>query len=235
VSSKRKAPCGAWPSPLSPEAIAGGSIRLGGACLDRADLDSIYWLESRPSEQGRMALLRKHGGGAARELLEPPFSVRTRVHEYGGGAFAVADGVVIFCNDSDQQLYRLDTKLPAPWRPQPITAQPGMRFADLQIDQQRSRVICVVERARVGREPENFLAQVSLVSGEVNMLVGGADFYAFPRFDPQARRLAYLSWNHPAMPWHAWAQPPSCTGLTRKIPPPFTCSIPVCECVQLLV
>ena len=203
MSSKRKAPCGAWPSPLSPEAIAGGSIRLGGAGLDRADLDSIYWLESRPSEQGRMTLLRKHGGGAARELLEPPFSVRTRVHEYGGGAFAVADGEVILCNDSDQQLYRLDTRLPAPWRPQPITAQPGMRFADLQIDQQRSRVICVVERARVGREPENFLAQVSLLSGEVNMLVGGADFYAFPRLDPQAQRLAYLSWNHPAMPWDA--------------------------------
>jgi dipeptidyl aminopeptidase/acylaminoacyl peptidase len=171
--------------------------------LDHEQPGSIYWLESRPSQQGRLTLLRKRGAEPAEELLEAPFSVRNRVHEYGGGAFAVANGVVVFCNDSDQQLYRLDTSLPAPWRPQPITAQPGLRFADLQIDPRRNRVLCVAERARTGGEPENFLAQVALASGEVGLLVGGADFYAFPRMDPQARRLAYLSWNHPAMPWDA--------------------------------
>jgi dipeptidyl aminopeptidase/acylaminoacyl peptidase len=153
-------------------------------------------------------LLRKRGE-VVEELLQAPFSVRNRVHEYGGGAFAVARGVVIFCNDRDQQLYRLDTNPPAPWCPQAITAEPTMRFADLQIDGQRNRVICVVERARAGREPENFVAQVSLppgtsvATGKVEQLVGGADFYAFPCLDPQARRLAYLRWNHPAMPWDA--------------------------------
>lgn len=161
----------------------------------------MYWLESRPAEQGRSTLLRKRSH-QVEELLHAPFSVRTRVHEYGGGALAVADGVVIFCNDADQQLYRLDTNGPAP-RPQAITAQPGMRFADLQIDARRGRVLCVAERARPGHEPENLLVEVSLASGEVTELVTGADFYAFPRLDPQGRRLAYLSWNHPAMPWDA--------------------------------
>jgi dipeptidyl aminopeptidase/acylaminoacyl peptidase len=177
-------------------------VRVGGLALDPDDADCVYWLESRPAEQGRMTLLRRQRG-AVQELLQAPFSVRNRVHEYGGGAFAVAGGVVVFCNDSDQQLYRLDTNLAAPWRPHAITAEPAMRFADLQIDGQRDRLICVAERARPGHEPENFLAHISLTSGQVQPLMGGADFYAFPRLDPQARRLAYLCWNHPAMPWDA--------------------------------
>jgi dipeptidyl aminopeptidase/acylaminoacyl peptidase len=175
---------------------------LGGLALDRDDAGCPYWLESRPAEQGRMTLLRKRGE-SAEELLSAPFSVRTRVHEYGGGAFAVAGGVVIFCNDSDQQLYRLDTRSPRPWTAQPITRSPELRFADLQIDLRRGRVVCVVERARPDSEPEGFIAEVGIASGEVKPLVRGADFYAFPRLDSQGRRLAFLSWNHPAMPWDA--------------------------------
>lgn len=177
-------------------------MRIGGLGLDRADPEAAYWLESRPAEQGRLTLLRKRGS-KVEELLQAPFSVRNRVHEYGGGAFAVAEGVVIFCNDSDQQLYRLDTRLPPPWRPAPLTACPGMRFADLQIDGRHDRVLCVAERAGSGREPENLLVAVSLASGAVRDLVAGADFYAFPRLDAAGRRLAYLCWNHPAMPWDA--------------------------------
>jgi dipeptidyl aminopeptidase/acylaminoacyl peptidase len=202
VSTRKHAPCGGWPSPIGPDTVANGSVRLGGICLDGADPGAVYWLESRAAEKGRLTLLCKRGGSVG-ELLKAPFSVRNRVHEYGGGAFAVADGVVIFCNDGDQQLYRLDTRSSSPRGPEPLTTCPGMRFADLQIDKRHGRVICVAERARAGGEPENLLVQVELTSGAVTELVAGADFYAFPRLDPRGRRLAYLCWNHPAMPWDA--------------------------------
>ncbi len=173
-------------------------MRLGGLALDG---DDVYWVESRPAEQGRLALLRKHEGGDVEEIVRAPYSVRTRVHEYGGGAFAVEDGMVIFANDADQRLYRIDTKGPIPWRAEAFTRPQTVRYADLQIDRKSGRIICVAERARKTGEPENFIAGVSLEGGEVKVLAGGGDFYAFPRLDPTGSRLAYLTWNHPAMPW----------------------------------
>jgi dipeptidyl aminopeptidase/acylaminoacyl peptidase len=200
VAEKRKAPCGAWPSPLSAEAVAEGSVRLGGLAIDG---ENLYWVESRPVEQGRLALLRKRGGGDVEEVVRAPFSVRTRVHEYGGGAFSVAGGVVIFANDADQRLYRIDTTRAAPWQAEALTAPQAIRYADLQIDKRLGRVICVAERERPDGEPENFIASISLASGLASVLACGADFYAFPRLDAAGERLAFLSWNHPAMPWDA--------------------------------
>ena len=195
MSPKRRLACGAWPSPLDAEAVAAGSVRLSGLCLDGADL---YFTESRPAQQGRVTLLRKRGDGPAREIVPASFSVRSRVHEYGGGAFAAASGLVVFANDSDQRLYRIDAARPDPV---PLTAPGPVRYADLQIDQARGRVLCVAERPRAGGEPENFLASVALSTGEVTPLARGADFYAFPRLNPAGDRLAFLAWNHPAMPW----------------------------------
>jgi dipeptidyl aminopeptidase/acylaminoacyl peptidase len=200
VAGKRKVPFGAWPSPLSAEAVAEGSVRLGGLALDG---DNVYWVESRPAEQGRLALVRKRDHGVVEEVVRAPLSVRTRVHEYGGGAFAVAGGLVIFANDADQRLYRIDTARPAPWQAEVLTPAHDTRYADLQIDRRLDRVICVAERARPQGEPENFIAGVSLASGEVSVLAAGADFYAFPRLDAEGSRLAFLCWNHPAMPWDA--------------------------------
>ena len=186
---------GAWPSPLGAEIVAASSVRLSGLWLDG---DDLYWTESRPAEAGRQTLLAKQGDGPVRELVPAPFSVRTRVHEYGGGAFTAHEGLLIFANDSDQRLYRLDKGGLAPV---PLTAPGTMRYADLQIDRRHNRVICVAEHRRDGGIPENFIAGVSLDTGEVTPLRRGADFYAFPRLDAAGRRLAVLSWNHPAMPW----------------------------------
>ena len=107
---------------------------------------------------------------------------------------------MVFANDGDQRLYRLG---PGVATPVPLTAVQPLRFADLQFDGARDRLLCVAERAHEGSEPENFLAAVALATGEVTPLLRGADFYAFARVDPAGRRLAYLSWNHPAMPWDA--------------------------------
>jgi dipeptidyl aminopeptidase/acylaminoacyl peptidase len=177
--------------------VAAGSVRLAGLQLDGAD---VYFTESRPGEQGRVTLLGKRPGRRSRELVPAPFSVRSRVHEYGGGAFAVRGGRVVFANDRDQRLYRLDETAPIPV---PLTAEAPLRYADLQFDPARPRLVCVAERARPGGEPENLLASVALASGEVTPLARGADFYAFPRYDAAGKRLAYLAWNHPAMPWDA--------------------------------
>ncbi len=198
MPAKRPAPCGTWPSALTADLVATGGVRPQGLWLDGED---TYWVESRPAEQGRLTLLRRRPWGDTEEIVPAPFSVRTRVHEYGGGAFAVADGVVVFANDADQRLYRTDATRPTPWQPVALTAPAAIRYADLQLDPGRPRLLCVAEHARQRHEPENFIASVALATGEVQPLVRGADFYAFPRLDPAGRRLAFIAWNHPAMPW----------------------------------
>jgi dipeptidyl aminopeptidase/acylaminoacyl peptidase len=186
---------GAWPSPISAEEVAAGSVRLGGLCADGGDL---YWTESRPQQRGRVTLLRRRDHGTIEEIVPAPFSVRSRVHEYGGGAFGARQGLVVFSNDSDERLYRL-----APAGPVPLTALGAGRFADLQLDLRRNRLLCVWERPRGGGEPENLLAAVALDTGQVTPVHRGADFYAFPCLDPGGDRLAFLRWNHPDMPWDA--------------------------------
>src|SRR5687768_3715571 len=98
-------PYGAWPSPITADLIVAGSVGLGQPTIDG---DDVYWLESRPTEAGRNVLVRRTSDGATRDLTPPPWNVRSRVHEYGGGAYAVRDGLVVFSNDADGRLYRLD-------------------------------------------------------------------------------------------------------------------------------
>ena len=99
------APYGSWRSPITTSLIVSGAVGLGQIALDG---DDVYWVEMRPSEGGRMVIVRRAADGAAVDVTPPPYSARTRVHEYGGGAFLVADGVVYFSNFSDQRLYRQD-------------------------------------------------------------------------------------------------------------------------------
>src|SRR5262249_20174557 len=138
------------------------------------------------------------------------FSVRSRVHEYGGGSFAVSDGVVFFSNNTDQLLYRQDGgERPWPITPPPIAgAADSLRYADVVVDRRRGRLICVREDHVRDSEAVNALISVSL-SGErpQRVLVSGADFYSTARLSPDGDRLAWLSWNHPDMPWvvtQAW-------------------------------
>src|SRR2546426_3663835 len=110
------APYGSWKSPISANLVATSSVTFGQIVTDGAD---IYWIEQRPAEGGRHVVVRRASGGAITDVTPLPFSARTRVHEYGGGAFTVADGMVYFANDKDQQLYRLRPGSP----PERLTAQ----------------------------------------------------------------------------------------------------------------
>ena len=203
------APYGSWKSPITSELIVSEAIGLGGIALDRAD---IYWVEMRPSEGGRRVIVRRTPDGQTADVTPRPFNVRTRVHEYGGGDFVVADGVVYFANFDDQRLYFQETGFQETGRqqlggvPQPITpaANPaaGLRYADMVVDKSRNRLIAVGEdHTGPEGEPVNSLVAIPRSGGVAQVLVSGSDFYASPRLSPDGSVLAWLSWNHPNMPW----------------------------------
>ena len=196
MPESRIAPCGSWKSPITSDLIVADTIGLD---APRFDGDSTYWLEMRPSEGGRLVLVRRSADGRATDLTPQPYNVRTRVHEYGGGAYTVAEGVVVFSNFKDQRLYRLDPG----GAPRAITPEAGLRYADAVFDRGRNLLFCVREDHRGPGEAINTLARVKCDGDESGgeVIVSGNDFYASPRLSPDGSRLAWLTWNHPNMPW----------------------------------
>lgn len=189
------APFGSWRSPISAKMLVAKSVRFGDLSLDG---DTLYWSESRPEEQGRYAICCRTPDGRIDDVLPPPFSARTLANEYGGGAMLAAGGAVHYTNYADQRIWRLVPGQP----PQPLTPEGKLRFADFVHDAAHHRLIAVCEdHAREDREPVNRLVAVSLADGRVTTLVEGADFYATPRVSPDGRLCAWLTWNHPNMPW----------------------------------
>lgn len=198
MSDERKElPYGAWPSPISVQMVVSGARGLAGVWLDGED---VYWLEGRPEEGGRQVVMRRSGDGAAEDVTPAGFNVRSMVHEYGGGAFVVDGGLVVFSNLSDGCLYtqRIGEA------PRRLTSEGPLRYADLRVDARRGRVLCVREdHTSEDREPENAIVAVDLESGATTVLVHGRDFFSHPRLDRAGGRLCWLSWSHPDMPWDA--------------------------------
>ncbi|WP_426340440.1 prolyl oligopeptidase family serine peptidase [Pseudoduganella sp. S-14] len=197
MTSTSTAPFGTWPSPISAEMVAAGATPLSSVVLDGKD---IYWLAGRASEAGRTTMMRRQGAADAAEITPMPFNVRNRVHEYGGGAYAVAGGVVVFSHHADNRLYRL-----APGGAAEAFTSPGrQRFADFVFDHAHARLIAVREQHPEDdgshAQPVNTICAVGFDGGE-RVLVMGNDFYSSPRLSPDGRRLAWLSWDHPRMPW----------------------------------
>ena len=195
------APYGSWKSPITTDLILSGAIGLGQVVLDDED---IYWLEMRPSEGGRMVIVKQAPETDTEPQPEPvdvtpePFSVRTRVHEYGGGAYLVNDSVVYFSNFSDQRLYRQDPGE----EPKPITPETDTRYADGCFDATRNRIICVREdHASVGEPVNSIVAVDAEGNAEQEVLFQGSDFCSNPRISPDGRTLCWLTWDHPNMPW----------------------------------
>lgn len=198
MTQAKIAPYGSWKSPITADLIVAGTIGLGQIAVDG---DDIYWTEGRPAEAGRNAIVRRTPDGKTADVTLSPFNVRTRVHEYGGGAFTVKDGTIYFSNFADQRLYK---QTPGS-EPQPLTPAADRRYADAVIDSQQRRIICVCEdHSDKSRESVNTLVSISLDNGEdVQVLTSGSDFYSSPRISPDGSQLAWLSWNHPNMPWDA--------------------------------
>ncbi len=188
-------PYGSWPSPISSDLIVRKGVGFGPTQITA---DGVYWLESRANEGGRSVVVGLRAGGTA-DLVPEGFNARTMVHEYGGGSYLVDGDVLYFANFSDQRIYRRDAGTP----PRPITAAGDVRYADFAIDPTRARLICVREDHRVaGRQAENTIVAIATDGDEFGqVLVSGNDFYSTPRLSPDGRRICWLTWNHPNMPW----------------------------------
>ena len=197
---KTISPYGSWNSPITSEVIVSESIRLGQIRLDG---EHLYWIESRPKEGGRSVIVRHNPNEMASNLVPDPLvNVRTRVHEYGGGAYLIDQGILYFSNFSDQRMYRQIGEGP----PQPITSSRPMFYADSVSDQRRHRLISVREDHTVSdQSPVNTIVSLSLEdethTQTGHVLVQGNDFYSSPRLSPNGEFLAWLTWNHPQMPW----------------------------------
>ena len=194
MSEKQIAPYGSWKSPISSDLIVSATVGLGAISYDG---DDIYWLEIRPSEGGRYVIVRRSADGHVSDITPQPFNVRTRVHEYGGGAFLVSEGTIYFTNFADQRVYVQKPEL----EPQPLTREGKLRYADFCLDRLRDRLICVCEDHTLDPEPENKIVSIDLNSGNVTTLIQGNDFYSSPCLSPDGSQLAWLSWDHPNMPW----------------------------------
>ncbi|NEP04699.1 MAG: S9 family peptidase, partial [Okeania sp. SIO4D6] len=189
------APYGSWKSPITADLIVAGTIGLSSIAIDGED---VYWIEGRPSEGGRNVIVCHTPDGQTTDITPPPFNVRTRVHEYGGGAFLVTDGRIYFSNFADQRLYCQTPDA----TPQPLTPEVNCRYADAVMDKQRDRLICIQEDHTQGGEPINRIVSINIKNkADIQILVEGNDFYASPRLSPDGKRLCWISWNHPNMPW----------------------------------
>jgi dipeptidyl aminopeptidase/acylaminoacyl peptidase len=189
--------CGAWPSPISAELVAAGEVSLSELRLAGG---ATYWIEGRPTEGGRRAVVRTDPFSEPADVTPAEFNVRTKVHEYGGGSYWLHDDAVVFASFDDQRLYRHDGGGSAPV---PITAESGgrIRYADGRMVPETRVSVCVRER----HEPEGVINEVVALpidgSAEPWIIASGRDFYAFPRPSPDGRRLAWTCWDHPLMPW----------------------------------
>jgi len=196
TATNAAAPYGTWSSPITAAMIADTTISLSSVLVDGSD---IYWLEGRPSEGGRVVLVRQTNTGPV-DVLPQGYSARSRVHEYGGGAAIVSGGVAFFVNFEDQRIYRQEPG----GTPEAVTPDSGDRHADMFHDEARHRILCVRER-HVGDEVVNELLAVDLTSGASTVLVGGHDFVSNPRVSPDGMTLSWVSWELPDMPWDSAA------------------------------
>jgi dipeptidyl aminopeptidase/acylaminoacyl peptidase len=213
------APYGSWSSPIEAATVARAGRRLGAAAI-AAD-GAVWWAEGRPDEGGRVALMRRPGGGGPEAVTPAGTNVRTRVHEYGGGAWClVGADLVVFVDFADQRLYRqrLGSE-PVAISPQP--AEPGaLHYADMRPTPNATAIVCVRETHGEGEAVNEIVSLPLDGSAEPQVLAGGRDFYSFPRISPDGEWLAWTCWDHPNMPWDGtelWVAPLADSGEERLV------------------
>lgn len=204
-TGKRITPFGAWPSSLTADDVAAQSRRLAEPQLYG---ERIFWLETRPREQGRVQVVVRDADGRLQDLLPQNFSARSRVHEYGGGSYLATEDNVYFVDGDDQRVYRLRLSQNSQEEtPLALTPVGGKSYADLHLDIRHQRLLAVCEDQNGDyttghNKVVNYLVAIPLDGSQtLQILAQGADFYSNPRLSPDGTRLSWLSWDHPAMPW----------------------------------
>lgn len=197
MSTPEVVPYGEWPSPITAATAAVSGARLAFPLLVGSEL---WWTVGRPAEGERQVVARRAADGSVADVLPAGWNARTRVHEYGGLSYAVADGALVFAEFTDQRLYCLD---PGAVDPRALTPEPeqpcALRYADLLVV--GTEIWCVRE-THVGGSVRRHLVAVPLDGSQtVRELVGGSNFLAHPRLSPDGTHLAWIAWDHPQMPW----------------------------------
>lgn len=193
-NQKIEAPYGRWKSPITP-AMTSRSDKSNRSTDILVKDGKIYWTELRTAEKGRTVLVCRSPDGSVNDVVPQGFDVRTKVHEYGGGAYTEHQGVVYFINNKDQILYSV-----RPGElPKPLTSG-SIRLANFQ---GCAHGLVAIGEEHTSKGVDNFLALVSTDSGQIIRLDEGHDFYASPALSPDGRRLAWITWDHPNMPWDA--------------------------------
>jgi len=195
------APYGSWKSPITTELLTGGGV-IGFDDVAVGE-DGIYWLERRPHEGGRSVLVFRPDGGEPVDVVPRDFNVRTRVHEYGGGAFWL-HGAVGWCSSfADGRIYRFDGPGAEPQAVTPEPPDPNVwRYADGSVTPDGRTVVCVRERHDVDGEVVNELVAFAADgSSEPHVIASGRDFYSAPRISPDGGQLAWTAWDDPLLPF----------------------------------
>jgi dipeptidyl aminopeptidase/acylaminoacyl peptidase len=197
----QRTPCGAWPSPISAERVVEASVRLGDVRISRSidGTEAVWWSEQRPNEGGRTQIVRRSSDGELVDILPVGRSASTRMHEYGGGAWWLSGETLFFCDAEDQRIWRLDPGSdPWPLTPEP-PAKMAYRYADGIVA--GDWIICVHEDHTADGEPANRLVAIPTGGGDPIALFDASDFVAAPHHDPSSGLVAFITWDHPAMPW----------------------------------
>jgi dipeptidyl aminopeptidase/acylaminoacyl peptidase len=220
-------PFGSWKSPITSDLIVAGAIRLSEIQLDGED---VYWIEGRAAEKGRNVIVRRTPDRNIEDAIPEGFNARTRVHEYGGGSYAVKEGLILFTDFRDQLIYfhKADG---SPRQFSPIDFDQA-RFANFCIMEFQLVCVCedhyvppekfdievkmdpffgessdikiVHEPSQLKNEPVNSIISFSFEKERTDkLLCTGADFYSSPLLSPDKSKLCWLQWNHPNMPWDA--------------------------------
>jgi dipeptidyl aminopeptidase/acylaminoacyl peptidase len=196
-------PCGSWPTPITADVVVHQASKL----VDLAtDGHSVYWAELRPHEGGRVKIVRLGPGEDPVDVLPAEANARTAVHEYGGGAWWVRDNTVWYADWADQRLRRIDPGA-APVTVTSAAPEGGsVRWADGDVHPTDGRIALVRETHPVGSTGAVDVVNEIVVldsEGKEDTVVSGPDFVSDPRWSPDGASLAWLEWDHPAMPWDA--------------------------------
>lgn len=212
LASPRVLPYGSWPTPITSELVVRAANLPGGVQVDgEGEATEVWWSESRPEEGGRTAICRMRADGTRSEVLPAPWNARSGVHEYGGGAWWVRDGVLWFVDWPTQRIHRLvPGGEPEPLTPEPapdVDAPRGLRYADGDVSPDGRWLLCVRERHPAGGGPDDVVNEVVRLAAhepsEPEVVVSGPDFVADPRWRPDGGAWCWLEWDHPGMPWDA--------------------------------
>ncbi|XP_061173138.1 uncharacterized protein LOC133182344 [Saccostrea echinata] len=201
---------GTWKSPISSKLATESSVSFQEIRLDPAGAaGSVFWSELRFDEGGRYVICSLKENEKDFKVWTPKdFNARTRVHEYGGGAFFVHEGAVYFSNFSDQQMYMQKSPDCTPVAITPKDC--GWRYADGSLSSKTGKIYCIREdhslvEKKEAKEPQNTVVAIDPKTQKQTVLASGCDFYSSPRFSPDGKKLAWVQWNHPNMPWDSTA------------------------------